>query len=140
MPLNLSESDITAQVKGFLEARNWRAIRMQRAVVPGAFQSGEPGIPDFLFVRYLDNGVALALWLEFKSPRDRRKCRCLEIRGTRKRCTVCDQHNWQQREKARGARVWRVDDLDRFSAQYEQAYGWLHKGDSARGQMELATA
>lgn len=135
--MSLSESAVSAQVRSFMEAHGWRSIRMQRTVIPGMFQTAEPGCPDFLFLRYNESGSAYALWCEIKSPTDRRSCRCLQNRGTRKRCTVCDQKQWQEREKARGARLVVVDDFDWFADQYERAYGWLHKGETARGQMEL---
>lgn len=133
----LSESDITGQIKDFLSHRGWRAIRHQRTVVPGAFQAGEPGMPDFLFLRYLERGYGLVLWVELKRPSDRRKCRCLQNAGTRKRCTVCDQANWRKREEGRGAKVWRVDDLEWFAEEYQREYGWLHRGATGRGQLEL---
>ena len=137
----LSESDIVAQVKGFMQHREWRAVRMQRTIVPGQFQTGEPGIPDFQFVRYVGNqsvsAGALVLWVEFKARGVRAKCRCLQIHGTRKRCTACDQRKWRERERALGATVWLVDSLDWFMAEYERCFGWLHQGESARGQLEL---
>src|SRR5262249_15414943 len=133
----LNEAQVTSQVKGFLESHGWRAVRNQRTVVAGAFQSGEPGMPDFLFLRYLENGVCLALWIELKAKSDRRACRCSQIVGTRRRCTVCDQKAWRERERARGAKVWRVDDIEVFIRDYDEFYGWLHAGSSARGQLDL---
>ena len=137
-PLQLAEADIVAQVKGFLEARGWRPVRMMRTIVPGAFQAGEPGIPDYEFIYYMAEAKALVLWVEFKAPRRTARCRCLQIVGTRKRCTACDQRNWRERERKIGAAVWSgVDDLLWFQEQYAREFGWLHKGDRARGQMEL---
>src|SRR6516164_1724905 len=105
---HLVESDITRQVKDFMVAHGWRSIRNQRMVLPGTFQTGEPGMPDMVFIRYLQNGVALVLWVEFKKPGDNRKCTCVKNAGTRRRCTVCDQKAWRDRERQRGGIVWTV--------------------------------
>ncbi len=129
------ERDVSKQVKDFLEARGWRAIRTQFAFSPGAFQTGEPGMPDYLFLRYEPGGRALVLFIEVKGPRDQRKCNC--VPGSKKVCKVCRQKNWQAREKQRGARVIVVDDAEWFFEQYERAYAAIHKGDEARGQLEL---
>lgn len=111
----LSESQISNQVKGFMEAHGWRALRNTRMIAPGRFQTGEPGMPDYLFLRY---SPIQTLWIEFKRPEDRRKCACLKNAGTRKRCTVCDQKAWKDREKLRGAMVWTVKDYDAFVTLY----------------------
>lgn len=120
-----------------MEVKGWRAIRMQRTVVPGQFSTCEPGTADFLFL-YYSGKAALVLWVELKKPKARMICRCLQNRGTRKRCTMCDQINWRSKERARGATVWAgVDNVQIFIEQYEQSYGWLHAGPAARGQLEL---
>jgi hypothetical protein len=142
-PPKLSEANVTDQVVSFMQAKGWRTLRMQRTIVPGQFSTCEPGTADFLFVRYLNKvgvqgGHTLALWVELKRPNARMRCKCLENAGTRKRCTMCDQKNWQQRERARGATVWSgVSDIDWFMEQYQKAFGWLHVGDQARGQLDL---
>ncbi len=142
LPL-LSESDITKQVRDFLTAKGWRPLRMQRTVMAGQFSTCEPGTADFLFVYYLRSknlpiGTSLNLWVELKKPKSRMRCKCLENRGTKKRCTMCDQKNWRERERAMGAVVWHsVDDLSWFMDTYEVTFGWLHAGDNARGQMNL---
>lgn len=137
-PPPLVESDITRQVKDFMEHRSWRAIRMQRTIVPGQFSTCEPGTADFLFLYYLGGGSCYSLWVELKRPKARMQCRCLQNRGTRKRCTMCDQRNWQATERARGGRVWAgVDDIKAFEAKYNRIFGFLHSGDSARGQLDL---
>lgn len=136
--MKVYESDISALVRDFLQFRGWRAIRMQRTVIPGSFQTAEPGMPDFLFVRYLKDGAGLLLWIELKRPGDRRTCRCVANLGSRRRCTVCDQKNWREREHKLGARVWRVDNAESFAAEYDRHYGWLHRGENAQGQLELA--
>lgn len=140
-PKQLLEADVTKQVKGFLEAHGWRCIRMQRMVLPGSFQTGEPGMADSCWIRYEPRpkfpALSLVLWIEYKAESDRRKCRCLQNLGTRKRCSVCDQKNWQKRERERGAMVWIVTDLDWFVSLYRKNFGWLHAGDGARGQLNL---
>lgn len=121
MPLKLTERDVTRQIRDFLEWRQWRALRQQRTVIPGAFQTGEPGIPDFLFLRYLPDGMALALWVEMKAPG---------------RKTAERQQQWRAREEKRGAVVVTVDDLGAFQSWYDEQYGWLH-GPEGIGQMDL---
>ena len=139
--MNLSESQLSRTVRDFMEAHGWRCIRFQRTVIPGAFSSAEPGCPDFGFVKYLPSSkvpaATLVLWLEMKSATDRRSCRCLQNQGTRKRCTVCDQKKWHQRERLRGATVWVVDDFEFFEDLYQQHFGWLHSSDSGIGQLDL---
>jgi len=36
-PLKLKERDVVKQVKDFLAWRGWRAVRMQRMILPGSF-------------------------------------------------------------------------------------------------------
>jgi hypothetical protein len=120
-----------------MEANGWRPVRMQRTIVPGQFSTCEPGTADFLFLYYGRKGV-LALWVELKKPKARMTCKCLQNRGSRKRCTMCDQINWRNRERARGATVWAgVDNIAVYIEQYEKSYGWLHTGAAARGQLNL---
>jgi hypothetical protein len=133
----LLERHITKQVCDFLCYRGWRPLRTQFAFSPGSFGTGEPGMADYLFLRYLGDGhqAVLALWIEFKGPRDRRTCSCRP--GERRVCHVCRQRRWQERERQRGALVWVVDDFDFFAADYEKTFGWLHSGQQARGQLDL---
>ena len=138
----LSESHVMRQVRDFMELRGWRPVRMQRTIVPGQFSTCEPGTADFLFLYYLDKGGvpagSLCLWVELKRPKARMRCRCLENRGTRKRCTACDQKAWRERERARGAMVWTdVADIQKFIGEYERTFGFLHSGDRSRGQLDL---
>jgi hypothetical protein len=139
LPAKLLEKQVTEQVRDFLEYRGWRAIRMQRTVVPGAFQSGEPGMPDYLFLRYppdfKETTATLALWIEFKSPTDKRKCRCRM--ASAKLCGICQQAIWRERERRRGGTVWLINDFDWFAELYEKHFAWLHSGDSAIGKMDL---
>ncbi len=140
-PRQLLESDVTKQVKSFMEAHGWRSVRMQRMVLPGSFQTGEPGMADTCWIRYEPRpefpALGLILWIEYKKESDRRKCRCLQNLGTRKRCTPCDQKNWQAKERARGAVVWIVNDIDWFIELYRKNFGWLHTGESGTGQLSL---
>lgn len=118
--LKLVERDIVAQVVPYLTNRGWRAVRMQRTVMPGQFQAGEPGMPDYLFLRYLavEGSVARGmLWIEFKGPNDKRKCKC---KGVGRKCTICAQAEWKRKEQIRGGTVLEVSDLDAFIAWYER--------------------
>ncbi len=104
--VKLLERDVTKQVKDFLESRGWRGVRMQRTIVRGQFQTGEPGMADFLFVHYLSGKH---LWIEFKRPGDGRVSPV--------------QKDWQHAERSRGAHVWVVDNLDEFEGDYEEVFG-----------------
>ena len=140
-PAKILERQVTQQVKDFLSYRGWRSIRNQRTVIPGSFQSGEPGQADFLFVHYVEAGraqrpgVALCLWIEVKGPKDARKCRC--VPGEAKKCGFCQQAHWQARERTRGGIVWVIDDFNRLVSLYDLNFGWLHSGDTGRGQLDL---
>ena len=121
----LLERQVTAQVRDYLKARGWRAIRNQVTVLPGAFQTGTRGMPDFTFLRYLDCKVpaaALCLWIEVKRPSGKLSEAQVE---------------WHSKERLLGGTVWTVDDFDWFVGEYERAFGWLHTGDTGRGQLEL---
>ena len=131
-PTKLLEKHVSAQVRDFLKFRQWRSVRTQFAFAPGSFQTGEPGMADYLFLRYLENGLALALWIELKGPNDQRKCRC----EVDKVCKLCRQTAWQERERVRGARVWVVSNIEDFERQYYAEFGWLHS-DAGIGQMDL---
>lgn len=73
---------------------------------------GEVGMPDYLFIRYLDPADfeenekkrwAEVLWIEFKRPGQKPKP---------------DQNLWHATETARGALVMVVDDIDTFKDWY----------------------
>lgn len=134
-PVKILEKQITEQVRDFLKYRGWRPVRTQFAFSPGSFQTGEPGMADYLFLRGTGPSVALALWIEFKGPRDKRRCTC----AVGKQCKQCRQKAWQERERQRGFTVWVVDDFEWFAGEYARVYGWLHSGDQARGQLDLLT-
>jgi hypothetical protein len=107
------EKQVTSDVKKYLMLRGWRPLRMQRTVLPGQFSTCEPGTPDILFLRYDTTalhspGWGQMLWIEFKSPAGHLGPKQVE---------------WIDKEKARGAIVLVVDDLDEFVAYYEKAFG-----------------
>jgi hypothetical protein len=121
----LSEADLTKLCVDFMEARGWRALRHQRTIVRGQFQTGEPGIPDYQFIYYLQKqpyGICLNLYVEFKRKSKTAQCRCAANAGSRRRCTFHDQLNWQRDERARGAVVWVVDDFAQFEREYRNYF------------------
>jgi hypothetical protein len=123
----LLERDVTKQVKDFMEFRGWRPVRMQRTVVPGAFQTGEPGIPDFLFVRYLRtafSGLSVAVWIELKRARGGK--------------VSDEQHKWRDREKARGAIVLKASNIADFEREYERLFGWMRTEEWVDGQKQIS--
>jgi hypothetical protein len=109
----LLEREVTGQIRDYLQLKGWRSIRMQRTVVPGQFQSGEPGMADFLFVRYLKPGLAAALWVELKRPGGKLRPRQVE---------------WIARERQRGGSVMVVEEFEEFERSYRTLFGWLHDG------------
>jgi hypothetical protein len=113
----LLEKDVTRQVRDYLAFRGWRALPMQRTVLPGSFQSGEPGQADYLFLRYMGGGKpgeTLSLWLEFKAPGGQLR------KG---------QSEWQ---RLRGGIVWVVDSFDGFEETYDHEFGWIHAEERRR--------
>lgn len=143
----LSEEHVTRQVKDYLEWRGWRAIRYQRTIVQipggGAFSTGEPGQADWQFVKYIETkdmpGTAIVLWVEMKATGKRAYCICA-TKKERQRCTACDQKNWKARERSRGAVVWTIDSIDVFIREYNRAFGYLHQGELATGQLTIEAA
>lgn len=117
----LLEREVTRQVRDFLKGHGWRPIRMQRTVMPGQFQTGEPGIADYLFLRYLKPGLGAILWVELKRPGGK-------IRP--------QQREWALKECSRGARVWFVEDVAELESVYAREFGWLHDG-RLPGQIEM---
>lgn len=112
--LNLLEREVDKQVSKFLVERGWRRIRFQRTVIPGMFQTGEPGIPDCQYVRYLDrSGLAVVIWVETKRTRGGKVGQ--------------DQIDWRNREKERGAVVLKVNDAEELRREYERRFTWLHQ-------------
>lgn len=135
------EADVSGQVCDFLRMKGWRLKRNQRTVIPGQFQSGEPGEADVTAIYYLGSvrpGLAAVLHVEVKGPRDKRACNCAWRLKANKRgkCGVCLQADWQARERSRGATVWVVNNFVDFEENYQRAFGWLHSG-AVPGQIEL---
>jgi hypothetical protein len=131
-PKQLREREVTKQIVDFLRWRGWRPVRMMRTVVPGQFQAGEPGMPDFFFVKYLDaaredtgkkTGRCYCMWIEMK-------------RSSRGKLSEA-QRKWRERERGRGALVTLADDIDFFSAWYQEKFGWMHDPGTGAGQFEL---
>lgn len=145
--LQLSERDVTKQVKDFLEHRNWRPLRTQSGKFSNpsgqTFQIGEDGMADFEMVHYLKGieakpaGLSLVLWVEVKKPNARMSCTCEPHHN--KTCRMHRQMKWRQREELRGAVVVKVDDIKNFEAFYNEHFGWLHTGVGT-GQMDLFLA
>lgn len=144
MKQKLAEREVTKQIRDYLKYRGWRALRMQSASFSGptggVVSVGEPGIPDYLYLYYLGDSEALVLWIELKSPNDRRTCRCRP--DSKRLCTVCAQSAWKTKEQERGAVVLQVSDLREFEAWYSKNFGWLHGPDGPRrgSQMGIFTS
>lgn len=130
------EHQVDSQVNDLMKYRGWRSVRHQRTAIPGSFSTGEPGMPDRCYIRYFEGGVALVVWIEMKRPGAKRSCRCADKKPGQK-CTQCAQADWRRRETARGGIVWQVDSIDALERLYQPAFGWLHSGDNAIGQLDL---
>jgi len=137
-PLASTEKEVSDAVVAFMEAHGWRAVRTQWAAIPGVFSTGEKGMPDYLFIRYMPmeavKSRSLVLWIEFKSPTDKRKCECLKLAQravARKRkpklCHVCRQREWADAERAKGGVVFDVSNIEYWERIYATYYGWLHR-------------
>jgi hypothetical protein len=136
----VKEANVLKQVKEFFKLHGWRVYRMDVGAYnrgPAAgYSFGEPGCPDLLCIYYLPDDRALILWVEVKSPGDRRKCRCRPFSD--KPCNVCRQEQWAKTEELRGGMVIRVDDLRWLEEFYGEKYGWLHGPHGPRkGQTAL---
>jgi len=120
-PPKLLEREVTGQIREFMKLKGWRPVRMQRTVMPGQFQTGEPGIPDFVFLWYIKRGIAACLWVELKRPGGKLREKQVE---------------WIGREQKRGAEVWVVEDFDTFHQRYYGEFSYLHDG-RLPGQIEM---
>ncbi len=100
--LKPQERDVAKAVKDFMAAKGFRCVRMQRTVIPGSFQAGEPGIPDLLFLRYRDGSI---VWIETKRPGGKRSK---------------DQLDWHCNEVIRwpGAEVWTVSSIEELGQDF----------------------
>jgi len=111
--IGTTEAHVQETVTQFLEADGWRAIRTEHAIErneEGDFKRrvGEVGMPDYLYVRYSEKvqydkrcefEVPTKFWIEFKAPGKK---------------PDAHQLAWHEAERARGALVLVVDDIDDF--------------------------
>lgn len=109
MPIKLSERDVTAAVKGWLEAKGWYAIRLQSGLVRGNTRGtfirlGENGLPDWVFLRAW-KGYPIALMVEMKA-------------GGKK--PGPDQVAFEAKAKRMGLTVLWCDSLEMFIEKYER--------------------
>jgi hypothetical protein len=146
----LTEAHVQQTVTQFLELDGWRAFKMEAfsdhslakrimaklnkiaalhsfmGVIAGVVTSccraagvGEPGMPDYLYIRYAWIGCnksgqfegwhredAQVLWIEFKKPGEKPRP---------------DQLAWHEAERARGALVLVVNDIDAFRVWYRDS-------------------
>lgn len=116
--IGLKESHIQQTVTEFLQLEGWRAFRTELTVQRERGRVvGERGQPDYLYIRYLftvedtvpayagwEHEDAQVLWIEFKRPGEKPRP---------------DQLAWHASERARGALVLVVDDIDAFIAWYK---------------------
>lgn len=106
----ISEADVQQAVVTMLELDGWRSIRTDPVSNRGRGKGfGEPGMPDYLFIRYLyretgweclettSAAATQILWVEFKAAGKKRKLH---------------QTTWHDRERARGALVMTFDSVD----------------------------
>lgn len=113
----IKESDIETTIVRAMELDGWRPFKMEQNFSERKKKrTGEPGMPDHLFIRYWNTGdprgpvpytktrcynpTAEVLWWEFKRiiVREGRKDKASELDP--------DQVKWITAERARGALVW----------------------------------
>jgi hypothetical protein len=120
--IGLTEAHVQETVTSLLEWDGWRPIRTDPVSDRSRGKGfGELGMPDYLYVRYLrgdriefpQHGTAVlkepaaeVLWIEFKAPGKAAKPHQLA---------------WHEAERARGALVLVVDDIDSFFQWYAQS-------------------
>lgn len=144
-PKRLLEAAVTKQIKDFLEAKQWRPIRMQsgKFLNPAGqmMTVGQRGMADWFFVYYLEKvrkGLSVTLWIEMKREGNKNRCDCVARAQAGKSgpCTPCAQRDWRAREEGRGALFGPGDSIDTFMEFYRDVLGWLHDGHVA-GQIDL---
>lgn len=100
----LLERDIQQTCTEFLELDGWRAFRTELTIQRERGRVvGERGQPDYLYLRYTDDGMARVLWIEYKKPGEKPRP---------------DQLAWHDAERKRGGIVLVVDDIDWFMRWY----------------------
>ena len=115
--IGLTEAHVQQTCTEFLISDGWHAIRTELTVQKERGRVvGEVGMPDHLYIRYYDAlsdrsewpahlaTSAQVLWIEFKRPG---------------RHPTKQQFAWHKAERARGALVLVVDDIDGFMAWYK---------------------
>jgi len=131
------EKTVRDLVFGFLRDRRWRIVKTEFSAMPGVRATGEPGMADCVAIRYMGAPEvptrALALWIEFKGPNDRRTCFC-DPSTPKKLCKVCRQKHWQERERGRGAVVIVVNSFPDFCAWYQHNLSFLHSETTPLGE------
>lgn len=118
-PLKVKERDVSRTCVDYLQLRGWHCVRQN------AGPYGGKGVADYVALHYRRGE---SMWIEFKSPADRRGCRCATMR--RGRCTSCLQAEFAQMVTGMGGRVMRVKSADEFFDWYERLFG-------LEGQMRL---
>lgn len=110
----ISEAHVQEAVVQMLVLDNWRPIRTDPVSDRGRGKGfGEPGMPDYMFIRYhcrpevscvdgahgsdFARSIAGVLWIEFKAAGEKPKQH---------------QTTWHDRERARGALVMTFDSVD----------------------------
>ena len=100
----LLERDIQQTCTEFLELDGWRAFRTELTIQRERGRVvGERGQPDYLYLRYTDDGMARVLWIEYKKPGEKPRP---------------DQLAWHEAERKRGGIVLVVADIDWFMRWY----------------------
>ena len=129
--IGLTEAHVQQTIVEFLQIDGWRAIRTELTVQRDRGRVvGERGMPDMLLIRYEyehpfpapnppwpeiepeTRSYAQVLWIEMKKPGEK----------PRK-----DQLAWHEAERARGALVLVVDDIDEGIARYKASGLWRRR-------------
>lgn len=118
------EAHVQQTVTQLLEYDGWRAFRTEHAIERSNDEQrrfkrrvGEPGQPDYLYIRYnpvtylqpmdsVNRTDADVMWIEFKKPGEEPEPKQLK---------------WHAAERACGALVLVVDDIDAFRKWYEES-------------------
>lgn len=125
------EAEIAKGVHEFMELHGWRRFRMTSGcfIAPSGapVRVGEPGVPDLLFVRYIErdtstygaskaSGVAYLVWIETKRAKGGKKAEA--------------QAEWHTAESAAGALIYTCNDLEAFRDWYYKRFGFLHQHEN----------
>lgn len=121
--LQLSEKQITEQVKGFLETKGWLYLRLQsgllRTMDKRFLRVGKPGTPDAVAVNALyREGYTQTLFLEFKRAKGGK--------------LSADQVAWHAEARRNRLTVLVISDFKEFKVQYDDLYK-ARRGDDVCG-------